>query len=502
MRLGMRVVLGLVAASLLAAATHVSAQENSHARIVRLSFAEGTVSVQRPDVSTWATAPVNTPLQEGYTLSTGKDSFAEVEFENASTARIGENSLLEFNELALTPAGGKVNRLTLHQGYGTFHVTPGRDDVYEVKVADATLVPDGKSEFRADLDQEHLRVEVFKGSVAFSGPNGSEKLSKNKVLEFESGSDEAYSISHGITTDSWDDWVAERDELQAENRPPSVYSSQVGPTYYGWSDLYGYGSWTYFPRLGYGWFPDVGYGWSPFTLGRWVWYPGFGYTWISYEPWGWLPYHYGNWYFEPQFGWFWVPGAFGAWCPALVTWYQGPGWIGWTPQPAAGAKKQGCLQTKGCVTAVDLNTFQSGKPITPPSIIGVSAEKGQEVTNPDIPPTRLARLPGLPVPERPAWRDGVPAREASTGVSIWVSRSPGTWSRPAPHSDLADSFFGSVAGHDRGGSTRSSHAGGGFSSHSSPRSSSGAFGGGGVSGGGMSGGSHSGGGSHSAGSHH
>src|SRR5437588_11185156 len=71
-------------------------QPYSHARVVRLSFTEGTVTTQRPDLPDWSTAPVNTPIQEGFKLSTAENSFAEVEFENAlATARIGRLSLLE-----------------------------------------------------------------------------------------------------------------------------------------------------------------------------------------------------------------------------------------------------------------------------------------------------------------------------------------------------------------------------------------------------------------------
>jgi hypothetical protein len=47
--------------------------EYSHARIVRLSFVEGTVTVLRP-ASDWANAPVNTPIQEGFQLSTDKNT--------------------------------------------------------------------------------------------------------------------------------------------------------------------------------------------------------------------------------------------------------------------------------------------------------------------------------------------------------------------------------------------------------------------------------------------
>src|ERR1700752_5043339 len=96
-------------------------QEYSHARIVRLSFVEGTVTLLRPSASDWAAAAVNTPIEEGFQLSTDKSSFAEVEFENGSTARVGELSLLKFDQLGLTETGDELNRLTLDHGYGTFH---------------------------------------------------------------------------------------------------------------------------------------------------------------------------------------------------------------------------------------------------------------------------------------------------------------------------------------------------------------------------------------------
>jgi hypothetical protein len=61
----------------------------SHVRVVRLSYVSGTVAIKRPGSAEWAKAIVNTPIQEGFTVSTSTDSFAEVEFENGSTARLG-----------------------------------------------------------------------------------------------------------------------------------------------------------------------------------------------------------------------------------------------------------------------------------------------------------------------------------------------------------------------------------------------------------------------------
>ena len=261
----------------LSGAALLSAQQYSHARVVRLSFVEGTVTVQRPDVPEWAKAPANTPIQEGFKLSTGENSYAEVEFENAfSTARLGQLSTIEFTQLALAPSGAKINRLAFGEGYATFHFVREAGDIYEVKVGETTLMPSGKCEFRADLQSGELRVEVFNGSVDVSGPAGSQTLSKNSVLELHIGTDAHYQIAEGITKDAWDQWVANRDKQQSASQAatPGPYAAQTGSGFYGWNDLNSYGQWGFIPGSGYGWFPSVSWGWSPYSLGQWASYPG------------------------------------------------------------------------------------------------------------------------------------------------------------------------------------------------------------------------------------
>ncbi len=379
-------------------------QNYSHVRIVRLSFVEGTVTVERPDVPEWASAPVNTPIQEGFKLSTAENGFAEVEFENDSTARLGQLSRLEFTQLALSPTGGKINRITLQQGYATFSVIPEGDDIYEVKTRDATVTPYGKTIFRIDLDEGLMRVEVFKGSAEVSSPHGSETLARDMVFELRPGAEQAVQISQSITKDDWDQWVEQREgaETTARNsRAPGLYSPDFNSPQYGWNDLSNYGWWSYFSGYGYGWLPFVPLGWAPYSFGRWCWYPGFGYTWISAEPWGWLPYHFGEWVYVPGTGWCWLPSNFGAWFPAQVIWHQGPGWVAWAPRTGGSTKagQDACLTSKGCTTAVSLQNFQNGKPVTPGSIMTIDPTKARLVATPDIPPTRLAMLPGAPLPQ-------------------------------------------------------------------------------------------------------
>lgn len=399
------------------------AQEGySHVRIVRLSFTEGVVTVQRPDVAEWAMAPTNTPIQEGFKLSTAESGYAEVEFENSSTARLGQLSLLEFTQLALMPSGGKVNRLTLHQGYATFNVIPEGGDFYEVRAGNATLTPRERCRFRVDYDQGMVQVKVFNGSVEILSPEGTGTLGKNTVLVIRPGADEPFEVSQGITKDAWDEWVEEREnrmEMAHSHARSAPYSTSIPDLLYGWMDLMSYGNWYSFPGYGWGWVPMADYGWAPFTMGRWCWYPGFGYVWISGEPWGWLPYHYGTWFYQPGYGWCWLPGNFGYWSPGVVNWYQGPGWVGWVPRsPLSGGRQADCPQPQGCGTAVDPDTVRRGLPVYT-NRRGGDFGDGRLVERPDVRPDRLGLLPGAPEAQAASFRGaqgaeryGQPARLA------------------------------------------------------------------------------------------
>ena len=158
---------------------------------------------------------------------------------------------------------------------------------------------------------------------------------------------------------------------------------------YGWSDLDAYGEWGFFPGFGYGWSPFASMGWSPYSMGMWSMYPGMGYTWISGEPWGWLPYHYGSWNFSPGFGCFWMPGSFdAAWSPALVSWYSGPGWIGWAPMGLLGGAG------RGVVTTVPGRAIQTGQMIGPSDVTRVPTTAGTLVSRMPLQASEAGTLPG------------------------------------------------------------------------------------------------------------
>lgn len=360
-----------------------------HVRVVRLSFVDGTVMVRRPGSTVWEQGHVNTPVEEGFSIKTEAGSFAEVEFENETTARLGQLSQMDFTELALAPNGSKINRITFDYGYGTFNFSPlGRHghDVDDVKVGTAMLTPNNKAEFRTDYKNGALEVEVLSGALEAEIPGQkSAKLTKGKILS--SPTEEAYTITTGIQPDSWDKWVRARD-VQADlayNDSPVGLSRPVD----GWADLNEYGAWGFFPGYGYAWSPFVAAGWSPFSDGTWGFYPQFGYTWISNEPWGWLPFHYGNWTYSPSFGYLWQPGQLNTFYPGLVTWFHGPGYVGWAPAGAGGAAA--CNpRVAGCVIAVKPGTLTGGGAVNSATRVPVNPGQLTRIPKPFLPPVFVA----------------------------------------------------------------------------------------------------------------
>src|SRR2546422_11358196 len=92
-------------------------------------------------------------------------------------------------------------------------------------------------------------------------------------------------------------------------------------------------------------------------------------------------YHYGYWNFVPGFGWSWFPGGFGAWSPAPVIWYQGPGWVGWAPRTGGsiGVGQSSCPSPQGCMSAISVKTFQDGGSVSPNKVKSVDVSQGRPV---------------------------------------------------------------------------------------------------------------------------
>ena len=213
-------------------ASSALANTHSQARAVRLSFVEGTVIARRPGSQKWARAALNMPIEQGVSIATARHGIAEVQFENGSTLRLGELSRVDFMQMGITPDSGYINHLNLTVGFTTVNVIPQRHDEYVVTASGASLVPHGKTEFRADLSHGHLRVEVFKGRVQAADSSQSQQLVRNQALACDYRVRPDFHVTNNIQMDEWDRWVQMRDReasLAAYSVPaPGMYDWESG----------------------------------------------------------------------------------------------------------------------------------------------------------------------------------------------------------------------------------------------------------------------------------
>ncbi|MGD0442444.1 MAG: FecR domain-containing protein [Edaphobacter sp.] len=103
-----------------------TAPPGTYDQIVRLSLVQGDVRLSRGKEAEhatggdWGQATTGTPIETGFSLVTGNGR-AEIEFEDASTVYLGEDSVMTFNRLTAT-AGVPETDVTLVSGTATLNV--------------------------------------------------------------------------------------------------------------------------------------------------------------------------------------------------------------------------------------------------------------------------------------------------------------------------------------------------------------------------------------------
>lgn len=319
-RLGRTLYLALLAGALVSGAM---ASVDSHARIVRLSYVDGQVQMDRDGARGLETAFLNMPLAQGSRVATGSEGYAEIEFENGSTIRLTPGSETIFREMG-TRGDSRVTLVDLNSGTAYFNIKGDSDDDFRVLLQGQEIRVAKSARFRIRLERESAQISVMKGELQLTGEN-EVRVKRDETLTLDFQDRGRYFLARSIETLSSDAWNHERDEYRDR------YSSdRYGRYGYGASDLSYYGSYISVPGYGDCWRP-YGYGasWDPFMDGAWVWYPRFGYVWVSSYPWGWAPYRYGRWIWASGSNWCWQPG------PTWSSWYyypiiyRAPSWYGW-----------------------------------------------------------------------------------------------------------------------------------------------------------------------------
>ncbi len=311
----------LMAAALGAGIFPPKALADSQARIVRLSYVDGDVQIDRRDGRGFDHAFLNMPLTPGTRLSTRANGRAEIEFEDGSTVRLTPGTLVETQSLDLRSSGGKSTLVDLQEGTAYFNIRKlGDDDDFRVTTGRREFSLTRASHFRMVADPSQVVLAVFKGEVEVTGEGSRLTVRKQETLTLNLDDPARYYLAKGVSGDRYDDWDHERDQYRERYASVGNYRGYSSAYSYGVADLNYWGSYNYISGYGYMWRPYFyGADWSPFSDGGWYFYPGSGWIWVSAYPWGWMPYRYGNWYYIGGHGWCWRPGRhWNRWSPAFV----------------------------------------------------------------------------------------------------------------------------------------------------------------------------------------
>ena len=412
---------------------------DSQARIVRLSYVQGEVQIDRRTGEGFEQAMRNLPVTQGMRIWTKDDGRVEVELEDGSTIRLTPNTTLEFTRLSLRDSGGKVTETDLSEGVAYFDVDLGKHDDFVVNLGHRSINLDHSARFRASMDRSQARVAVKRGQVELLGlTSEAMTLGKNRTATFDLFDQNAYNVTHDYEESQYDDWNTEQAEYHERNFDHQRSEQGYG---YGSSDLNYYGSYASYPGYGNLWRPYfASSGWDPFADGSWVWYPGFGYTWVSAYPWGWAPYRYGSWIFLPGNGWCWQPGGWNHWTPVPRVVAAPAGWHAPTPPTGIGRgpvviangnpvpPAGGPASRFGDPTRRVLREDAEGRTVRnqmPPREAGLGVPRGN---------VNLGTLKAPPEPVQPhTGPDVLPNRHGfGDGESGRPSGRPGTWTGGQP----------------------------------------------------------------------
>ncbi len=192
--------------------------ENTYPQIVRLNYVGGDVRISRRAVdekttdADWEKAVTGTPLETGYSLVTGAGGRTEIEFEDASTAYVGENSVVVCNNLVTTD-GVPMTDLGLMSGVMTLHVKtmfPEQTFMVETPTNGVVLKYPMKSYVRINSYLDAMTITTL-------GSTGARMYVGSKTVLTDKAQSMTYRAGRWVHGDGgvgsfadWDKWVSDR----------------------------------------------------------------------------------------------------------------------------------------------------------------------------------------------------------------------------------------------------------------------------------------------------
>ena len=226
-------------------------------QIARISYVEGDVRIARGEEAeratgaSWETAVGDLPVETGFSVATGVGR-AEIEFEDASTVYLGDNSVLTFNDLH-SQGGVPYTELALLTGTATMHVRPESAEERFIVHTPADSVKfrfPVSADFRMDSYLDAMAVTPLRDTSAQPGGAEAQSLA-SKTLFFRDG--HAITVEQPKSADNhaeWDQWVEDRVAARTAATAEVMKESGLSHPIPGLAEMIGQG--TFFPCEPYG----------------------------------------------------------------------------------------------------------------------------------------------------------------------------------------------------------------------------------------------------------
>ena len=242
----------------------------SFPQIVRISYLEGDVRVERSKqnekggATGWEKAEIDTPIESGYNLVTGAGR-AEIEFENASTIYLDENSVLTFNDLHTTD-NVPYTEVALLSGTVTLDVKPYvAGEVFLLKT------PTDDNLITTYPHVTYMRVTSYVDATAFTPqeggvlrlPGANQQTNVGQTLYFRT---EHRLDTTGIATPQsfgdWDKWVSARVAARTKATAEAMQAAGLTTPLPGLAEMEGQGKFFDCPPFGMCWEPTAAEEWE------------------------------------------------------------------------------------------------------------------------------------------------------------------------------------------------------------------------------------------------
>jgi len=285
-------------------------------RVARISYIDGSVSLQPGGAGDWGSAARNRPMTVGDKIWTDKDSRAELQT-GVVSIHLGSMTALSFLNL-----DQNITQMRLAEGSVNFRVKEIREgDTYEVDTPNLVFTITQAGAFRIDVNEngDNTGITVIRGAGQVTASGKTYDLEPGQRAVFN-GADDVQStiVPQAPPPDGLDKWSGDRD-LGEQNSVSQRYVPQDMP---GTQDLDNNGTWGQDGDNGPVWYPsEVAPDWAPYSNGYWSYVGPWGWTWVDYAPWGFAPFHYGRWGFIGN-RWGWYPG------PRFGVSIYGPAFVG------------------------------------------------------------------------------------------------------------------------------------------------------------------------------